>query len=280
MNEVLVLAAQEAEEPSPILEVIEHLSPHRYGWAPHWEIAGIDFTISNAVLNIVLASVLVIAVFWAASSKPKIVPKGIQNAIEAALDFIKDQIVYSVMNPADGKTWAPFIAAIFFFILFMNAVGLIPLIGFTPTANVFVTAALALEVWFLAIALGMARHGPYTFWRKTLLPEGLPGGIGGFLLKCLMVPIEFISQLARPFSLAVRLFANMMADHVILLIFVGFIFLVGGGAFAVGHIIIIPVAMVFEIIFTLFALFVAFIQAVIFSYLATIYINESLHPGH
>lgn len=279
MNQVVMLAVQE-EEKSPILEVIEHLSPHRYGWAPRWEIAGIDFTISNAVFNIVLASALVIAVFWAASNKPKIVPRGIQNAIEAALDFIKDQIVYSVMNPADGRTWAPFIAAIFFFILFMNTVGLIPLIGFTPTSNIFVTGALAVEVWLLAIALGMARHGPFTFWKKTLLPEGLPGGFGGILLKGLMVPIEFISQLARPFSLAVRLFANMMADHVILLIFVGFIFLVGGGAFAFGHFIIIPVAMLFEIIFTAFALFVAFIQAVIFSYLATIYINESLHPGH
>lgn len=275
MNPVAVLALQEAQERSPILEVINHLSPHRYGWAPHWEIAGIDFTISNAVFNIVLASALVIAVFWAAASKPRIVPKGIQNLIEAAIDWVKDQIVYSVMAPGDALKWAPFIVTIFFFILFLNAVGLIPLIGFTPTSNIFVTGALAVDVWLLAVAVGMARHGPLTFWKKTLVPPDIPKA-----LIPLMVLIDMISQLARPFSLAVRLFANMMADHVILLIFVGFIFLVGGGAFALGHIIIIPVSMVFEVIFTAFALFVAFIQAVIFAYLSTIYINEALHPGH
>ncbi len=278
MNPALILAAQEAEEPSPFLELLSHLVPHRYGWSPDIAIGPFDLSISNAVVNIWLAAALVIGLFWVAASKPKIVPRGIQNLIEVGMDWIKDNIVYSVMRPADARAWFPFTATIFFFILFMNLVGLIPVIGFTPTSNIYVTATLAFSVFLLAIAIGMARHGVVHFWKVTLIPEGLPGKnplvkglvIGFFLL------LETISQLARPFSLAVRLFANMLADHVILLIFVGFIFLAGGAIL----IVVLPLAMALEIVFTGFALFVAFIQAVIFSFLSTLYINEALHPGH
>ncbi|MGI8426683.1 MAG: F0F1 ATP synthase subunit A [Actinomycetota bacterium] len=263
-----------AEEPSPFLELIEHLSPHHYGWAPKWIIAGVDLSPTNAVINIWLAAIGCIVLFWMAASKPKLVPKGIQNAIEVGIDFVKENIVYSVMNTSDGKAWFPFIGTVFFFILIMNLVGLIPYIGFTPTSNIFVTAALAVGIYLMAIAIGMARHGVFTFWKKSLVPPDIPKP-----LLILMVPIELISQLARPFSLAVRLFANMLADHVILLIFVGFIFLVGT-SFVFGHVLVIPIAMLLEVVFTAFALFVAFIQAVIFAFLTTIYINDSLHPGH
>jgi F-type H+-transporting ATPase subunit a len=157
----------------------------------------------------------------------------------------------------------------------MNAIGLIPYIGFTPTSNIYVTAALALSVYLLAISLGMVRNGVLTFWKKTLIPPGIPK-----VMIPLMVLIEIVSQIARPFSLAVRLFANMLADHVILLIFVGFIFLVGGGAFTLGHLAVVPLAMALEVVFTAFAMFVAFIQAIIFAFLTTIYLNDALHPGH
>lgn len=283
MDPFTLLALQEtaenaAEEPSPFLILLEHLVPHQYGWAPDWHAGPIDLSITNAVVNIWLAAALVILVFRMAVSKPKLVPSGVQNAVEVAIDWIKDNIVYSVMKPADARVWFPFIGTIFFFIFFMNAVGLIPWLGFTPTSNIFVTGAMALMVYLLAVVIGISRHGFFSFWKHTLLPEGLPGknpitkgvATGFFLL------VETISQLARPFSLAVRLFANMLADHVILLIFVGFIFLVGG----FGLIVVLPLAMALEVIFTGFALFVAFIQAVIFSFLSTIYINDALHPGH
>jgi len=263
-----------AEEPSPFLKLIEHLSPHHYSWTPKWVIGGVDLSPGNAVVNIWLASILCIGVFWMAASKPKLVPKGLQNAIEVGIDFVKQNIVYSVMNTSDGQAWFPFIGTVFFFILFMNLVGIIPFIGFTPTSNVFVTAALAVGIYLMAIAIGMARHGVFKFWKMALVPPDIPKP-----LLVLMVPIELISQLARPFSLAVRLFANMLADHVILLIFVGFIFLVGT-SFVFGHVLVVPIAMVLEVGFTGFALFVAFIQAVIFAFLTTIYINDSLHPGH
>ncbi len=274
MGSPLILAVEEPPQESPFVELINHLSPHQYGWAPHWEIAGIDLSITNAVLNMWLAAALSVGVFWVAASKGGLVPRGLRNAVEVAIDFVKSNIVYSVMNAKDGRSWFPLIGTLFFFIFFMNAVGLIPWLGFTPTSNIWVTATLAVGVYLIAVVIGMARHGPLKFWLRTVVPGDVPKA-----MLPLMIPIEIISQLARPFSLAVRLFANMLADHVILLIFVGFIFLVGT-SFVFGHLIIIPVAMVMEVVFTAFALFVAFIQAVIFAFLSTIYINDALHPGH
>jgi F-type H+-transporting ATPase subunit a len=268
----LATEAAEAAEESPFTELTGHLSPHHYGWAPHWEIGGMDLSPTNAVVNIWLAALLCLVLFWIAAKRRALVPQGIQNLIEVAIDFVKVNIVYSVMNTKDGRKWFPFIATVFFFILFMNLIGLVPYIGFTPTANIFVTGALAILVYVLAVFIGMSKNGPIKYWAKTLIPSGIP-----FLMKIIMFPIEIISQLARPLSLAVRLFANMLADHMMLLVFAGFIFLAAGTAVLYG---ILPISLIFMIIFTGFALFVAFIQAVIFAFLTTIYINDALHPGH
>jgi F-type H+-transporting ATPase subunit a len=274
VNRVMQLAQGATEEPNPFETLMSHLTPHKYGWSPEIHLGPFDMTITNAVINMWLAAGLVMLIFWMGVSKPSIVPKGVQNFLEVSHNFVKDNIVYNVMSAGDARTWYPFIGTIFFFILSMNLVGLIPYIGFTPTSNIFVTGALALSVYLLAIGIGMAKHGVFTFWKKTLVLPDLPKA-----LLPLMIPIEIVSQIARPFSLAVRLFANMLADHIILLIFVGFIFLVGT-SFSIAHIIVIPIAMLFEVVFTAFAIFVAFIQAVIFAFLSTIYINDGLHPGH
>jgi F-type H+-transporting ATPase subunit a len=273
------LAAEKAaEDKSPFIELLSHLNPHHYSWAPKWTLGPIDLSITNAVVNIWLAALLTVLLFWVAARKRAIVPRGIQNGIEVAMDFVKENIVYTVMKPADARVWFPYIGTIFFFILFLNLVGLIPWIGFTPTSNIWVALAFAVGVYALAVAIGISRHGFFTFWRKTLIPEGLPGKgpIGRALIKVFFFFLEIISQLARPFSLAVRLFANMVADHTILLVFVGFIFLASG----ILLVILVPVALALEIVFTAFAIFVAFIQAVIFAFLSTLYINDALHPGH
>lgn len=268
----LATEAAESVEESPFTELVGHLSPHHYGWAPHWEIGGIDLSPTNAVVNIWLAGFLCVALFWMAAKKRQLVPGGLQNMIEIMIDFVKVNIVYSVMNTKDGKKWFPFVGTVFFFIFFLNAVGLIPWIGFTATANIFVTATLAIMIYLLAVFIGMSKNGPLKFWVKTLVPPDIPKA-----MLPLMVPIEIISQLARPLSLAVRLFANMLADHLMLYVFAGFIFLAAGTAVIYG---ILPISLLFMIIFTAFALFVAFIQAVIFAFLTTIYINDALHPGH
>lgn len=269
MNAVLALAEKAAKEPFDFNEVIGHLSPHKYSWAPDWGY----FTITNAVVNIFLAGALVLFVFYVASSKPKIVPSGIQNFVEGAIDWLKTNIVYSVMNATDGKVWFPFIATFFFFILFLNAVGFLPVIGFTPTLNIYVTVTLALMVYLTAVVIGVAKHGFLTFWKKTLVPPGVKGFVKWFMV----ILIEPVSQLARPFSLAVRLFANMLADHMLQLIFIGFIFLAGASVLAIF---VIPFSLAAAVVFTAFGMFVAFIQAAIFAFLTTLYINDALHPGH
>lgn len=262
-----LLAQAQGAEPNPITEVIQHLMPHTYSWSPDWG----SFSISNAVLNIWLAAALVVLLFWSVANKPRIVPAGLQNRIELAREFIKENIVYQVMRPDDARVWGPFIETLFFFILLMNAIGLLPGIGFTPTSNIFVTVGLAFTVYLVSITVGMARNGVFKFWRKSLAPEGVPGYI-----MPLMVVVEFISHVFRPVSLSVRLFANMLADHLIILLFAGFIFLAGVAFTMVIDVVFIPLM----IIFTAFALFVSFIQAVIFAYLSAFYINEALHPGH
>lgn len=253
-------------------EVLSHLTPHKYGWAPVWKIGGVDLSISNATLNIFLAGGLVLLLFWIAGSQKGLVPTGVRNLVEATMNWAKDSIVYSVMSPADGRVWGPLIVAIFFFVLFMNVVGLIPVVGFTPTSNIYLTAMLAFTVYLLAISVGMIKHGPLKFWRKTLVHTG----ISKPLAIAMAILIEPISQLARPFSLAVRLFANMLADHLLLLIFAGFIFIAGG----VVLVFVLPLSVFFLVFFTAFALGIALIQAFVFAFLSALYLNEALHPGH
>lgn len=270
----MLAAAEEGGKDSAEVfnDVLSHLAPHQYGWAPTWEVAGIDLSITNAVVNIFLAAALVIIVFSIAASRSALVPKGIRNMVEAAMDWAKDQLVYSVMKPEDGRTWAPLILTLFFFIFFMNLVGLIPWIGFTPTSVIWLTVIMAFMVYLIAITVGMVKHGPLKFWKLTLVPPDVPAWLKPFMV----VLIEPISQLARPFSLAVRLFANMLADHLLILTFAGFIFIASGFVLAF----VLPVALAGIVIFTAFAIFVAFIQAVVFAYLSAIYINDGLHPGH
>jgi F-type H+-transporting ATPase subunit a len=270
MTDLILAAAKDQAE--IFNEVLEHLTPHVYSWAPTWKIGVIDLSLSNAVLNIFLAGGLVLLLFWTAASKPSIVPRRIQNLAELAMDYVKTEIVYRVMSPADGQVWGPFIAAIFFFILFMNVIGLIPIIGFTPTSNIYLTAALAFMVYFLAVAIGVSRHGFFTYWKKTLVHTGVPT----FLAIAMAILIEPISQLARPFSLAVRLFANMLADHLLLLVFAGFIFIAGGFIL----VLVLPIAVAGLIVFTGFAILIAGIQALVFAFLSALYINDALHPGH
>lgn len=268
----LAVEAVETAKESPFTELTGDLGPRLYNWAPTWKIGAIDLSPTNAVLNIWAASLLCVLIFWMAAKKRELVPGGLQNAIEVMVDFVKVNIVYSVMSTKDGRTWFPFVGTVFFFIFFLNILGLVPRVGFGSTANIFVTGAMAVMVYLLAITIGMSKNGVVTFWKKTLIPPGLPK-----IMVPLMFVIEIISQLARPLSLAVRLFANMLADHLMVLVFAGFIFLAAGTAVIYG---ILPISLVFMIIFTAFAIFVSFIQAVIFAFLTTIYINDALHPGH
>ena len=195
-------------------------------------------------------------------------PSGFANGMEALVLYFRDNIVRSnIGHGADGFT--PFILTLFFFILFMNLFGLTPF-GITATANLSVTAALALIAFVVVEVAGMRALGPAGYARTIFyLPPGLP-----LIMKPVMLPImtfvEFLGKLTKPFALAVRLFANMMAGHILILALVGLIlvtqsFLVGGAS-----VLIMSLLMILE-------LFVAFLQAYIFAMLTSVFIGLIRH---
>ncbi|MBF0294953.1 MAG: F0F1 ATP synthase subunit A [Magnetococcales bacterium] len=220
---------------------------------------GFDISISNSVVWMWLAVAVAFGLFRYALRAPTLVPGRMQSVAEAAYLFL-DGIVNDVIGPS-GKKFFPGIFTLFFFVLFCNWLGLIPG-SFTVTSQLIVTGTLALSIFVLCIFLGVYHHG----WKFLgfFVPHGLPP----FLLP-LIVPIEVISFLARPVSLAVRLFANMTAGHTLLGVL--FFFTVTLSWFGAW----LPFG--FTVVFSGFEVFIGFIQAYIFTMLTCVYLNDALH---
>jgi len=247
---------------------MEHLQPHVY--VP-LKIGGIDISITNAVVAIWVASFLVFVTLILAGRAGRLVPTGLQNFMESLIQFARQVLVVEILGE-EGLPWFPFIATLFFFILYCNLLGLIPVFpGFTPTSNIYVTASLAVVVFICTHGAGIARHGIGRYF-KNFIPGGMPKGIGGIIMTGFMLLIEIISHIARPFSLAVRLFANMTAGHLVILVFISMIFMIS--AF------ITPVSVVMAVVMMAFEIFVCVLQAFIFAILASIYISLALHAEH
>ena len=195
------------------------------------------------------------------------------NALEAMILYFRDEIVRrNIGHGADGFT--PFILTLFFFILTMNLLGLVPW-GSTPTGNVNVTAALAVVSLVTIEVSGFLALGPRGY-AKTIFyaPKGM-GPVGTALMLVIMTPVEFLGKLAKPFALCIRLFANMTAGHTVVLSLIGLIFVFGQLAFgrwgiAVGSIGMSTAMMLLEI-------FVAFLQAYIFAMLTSVFIGLIRH---
>jgi F-type H+-transporting ATPase subunit a len=165
----------------------------------------------------------------------------------------------------------PFVFSIFMFVLTLNMLGLIPY-AFTVTSHIIVTAALAITVFLTVLIYGLWRHGLHFF--NLFVPKGVP-----IYILPLIVAIEILSFVSRPISHSVRLFANMLAGHITLKVFAGFIILLGGSLGAIGWVgSMLPFAMV-VVLFALETL-VAFLQAYVFAILTCIYLNDAIHPGH
>jgi F-type H+-transporting ATPase subunit a len=225
---------------------------------------GIDFSITNEVVLLWIAAAFAFVVVSLACRRPQPVAKGaFQNFFEAMIEYIDTSIGEDILG-ADGKKWAPFLLTLFFFILFTNLLGLAPLPSHIKamTSSINVTAALALIVFFTTIYINIHTHGIGGFFKK-FIPEGLP-----IPILILAIPIEIISWLARPFSLAIRLSANMIAGHTLILVFIS---MTGSLAFFLK-----PLPYAGAVIMSGFELFVGFIQAFIFTLLAGIYIKDAL----
>jgi F-type H+-transporting ATPase subunit a len=194
--------------------------------------------------------------------------------MESLVSFVKQSLIHEILGE-EGMSWFPFIATLFFFILFCNLLGLIPKM-FTATSNINVTASLAAVVFICTQGAGIAKHGLMGYG-KTFIPKGMPRGIMGKILIGFMIIVEMISQLARPFSLAVRLFANMTAGHMVILVFLSMIFMFQG---VFAKIFVTPMSVVMAVVMMAFEIFVSLLQAFIFAILASIYISLAVHPEH
>ncbi|MBM4121503.1 MAG: F0F1 ATP synthase subunit A [Nitrospira sp.] len=224
---------------------------------------GLDISINKAVLMMGVVVGLAATVLVIGGSSRRLVPTKLQSLAELLVDFIRG-IILDTMGK-DGMKFFPLVASLFVFILFSNLLGLIPG-SYTVTSQIIVTAVFAVSVYALSVGLGFALHG--VKFLGILVPPGTPG----WLLP-LMIPIELVSQLARPVSLAVRLFANMTAGHTILGVLFG---LAIGGGLLIGW---LPFA--FTIAMNALEVGIAFIQAYIFTVLSCVYLGDAvtLH-GH
>ncbi len=196
-------------------------------------------------------------------------PKGFAGAMEATALYIRQEVVLPNVGH-HGEGFAPYLLTLFFFILAMNLLGLLPW-GATATGNISVTAALAVIAFLVIEVTGMRTLGTKGYLKTIFyLPEGLPGGIGGGALKVVLLavltPIELIGKLAKPFALAVRLFANMTSGHVLVLALIGLTFLFKSYTVGLAASVLATGVMVLE-------LFVAFLQAFVFTLLTSVFIG-------
>jgi len=226
-------------------------------------LGGFDISINKAVVMMWVVVALVTVLMVLAGSARRLVPGKLQSLAEMLVDFIRG-IILDTMGQG-GMKFFPLVATLFLFILFCNLLGLIPG-AYTVTSQIIVTAVFAIVVYGLSLVMGFVLHGGK--FLGILVPPGTPG----WLLP-LMVPIELISQLARPISLAVRLFANMTAGHVILGVLFG---LAVSGGLLIGW---LPFA--FTIAMNGLEVGIAFIQAYIFTVLTCVYLGDAFHlHGH
>jgi len=253
------------------MNLMEHLQPHV---VIPLKIGNIDISITNAVISMWVACVLVFLTLTLAGRIGRLIPRGLQNLMESLVSFVKQSLIHEILGE-EGMSWFPFIATLFFFILFCNLLGLIPKM-FTATSNINVTASLAAVVFICTQGAGIAKHGLMGYG-KTFIPKGMPRGIMGKILIGFMIIVEMISQLARPFSLAVRLFANMTAGHMVILVFLSMIFMFQG---VFAKIFVTPMSVVMAVVMMAFEIFVSLLQAFIFAILASIYISLAVHPEH
>lgn len=219
---------------------------------------GVDLGVTKSILVMWISSALIFLFLFLANFS-----KGIRRIQRFFFDFIGESFANSLHTKKN--IWFSFLSTLFLFIFVCNLSGLVPF-STSPTSNISVTAALAVFVFVVSQLVGVYCHGISHL--KILVPSGIP-----WIMLPFIVPLEIISQLARPFSLAIRLFANMFAGHSVMLIFLALI-----SAVTFPLLKLLPFAGV--VLLSMFEIFVAFIQAFIFTYLASFYISDAAHGAH
>ena len=228
------------------------------------------FAVNKVVLLMWIAVALTFGLFFVAGRRQRLVPVGVQNFAETVVDFIREGIILQTMGP-EGLRYTPFLLTVFTFIASLNLIGLLPIVQMPVNARMAIPAILGVLVWVIFNTVGIMKQGFFSYFKGIMFPPGVP-----IPIYVLLTPIEFISVvIVRPFSLAVRLFANLFAGHLILVSFA----VISAALFDATKIgAVLPGALLVAL--TGFEVFVALLQAYIFTILTAVYIGGAMHPEH
>ena len=251
-------------------QIMHHILDSNELWGiplPRIELWGLDLSITRNVVMMGIASTALLAFFLAASRRAKDpAPKGLRCALEAMVLYVRDEIARKTIDPRYADRYVGYLLTAFFFILACNLLGMFP--GFsTPTSSISVTATLASFTFVLSQWGGIRNYGLVGHFRN-LVPHGLP-----VLILPVIIVVEIMSTLSRPFALAIRLFANMTAGHVVILSLISLIFVLKT-VLAAG------ISVPFALFVYLLEILVAFLQAFIFTMLSSLFIGLAVHPSH
>jgi F-type H+-transporting ATPase subunit a len=287
--------------------IIEHVSnsPIDHPLIHLFTIGGVNFDVTKHVLMLWLVAAAVFVVVTGLVRRyvrqERLIPTGAMNALEAVVEFIRDSIVAPNVGEKWVKTWAPLLLSFFFFILAANVVGLIPVFdaialvnhtvlhlpedsfltmvthgGTTATGNYNVTAALATITFFAIIAAGSLAHGFVKHW-TNMVPHGLP-----LPVTIMLIPIEIMGMLVRPFALTMRLAANMTGGHIAILAILSFVFIftelfgTAAAGIGVGALLSLPLAVGISAL----EIIVVLVQAYVFTLLSAVFIGMAIHAHH
>jgi F-type H+-transporting ATPase subunit a len=231
------------------------------------EIGGIDFSFTNVSLFMVASVAIAAGFIFFSTTNRSLIPSRSQSMAEMSYEFIANMLKEGAGS--QGMKFFPMVFSLFLFVLTANLLGMVPYF-YTVTSQIIVTFALAVFVILTVIFYGFFKHG--LGFLKLFVPHGIP-----MALLPLVVVIEIISFLSRPISLSVRLFANMLAGHIALKVFAGFVASLGAlGALGIGGAI---VPLIMTVALTALEFLVAFLQAYVFAVLTCMYLNDAIHPG-
>jgi F-type H+-transporting ATPase subunit a len=238
----------------------------------NWGTGPLGFN-KTAAVYIFAALATMVVFYFGTRRKDALVPSGIlQNTAESGVGFVRNQVIMQTIG-TDGLGYLPYLTALFFFIFFSNITEIIPGVQFPANARFGVPLLFALVTWVIYNVVGVVKQGPLKYLKNSVIPPGVPKAI----LPLVML-IEIVSVfVVRPFSLAVRLFANMLAGHLIL---VTFAVLCAALWAAKVTVIIMPFSFALLVAMTGFEVLVSFLQAFIFTILTAVYIGSSMHPDH
>jgi F-type H+-transporting ATPase subunit a len=231
-----------------------------------------DFSLTRNVVQMFIALALLLVIMLSVAAKyrksgPHKAPSGLQNAIEPVITFVRDEVGKPNLGHKYEK-YMPYLLTVFFFILINNLLGLIPGSA-NVTGNISFTLVLA-AISMLVILFSTNGH----FWRHIFWPPGVP-----FIIKLILVPVEFAGVFIKPLALMIRLFANMVAGHIVIICFISLIFIFGAMNKVAG-VSFSPVSLVFTVFIYLIEILVAFIQAFIFTNLTAVFVGQAFETGH